>query len=87
MSLPGIYNVGKVLEVSLKKAGIDSFEKLCEIGTEKAFLKLYANNKNTSKSILFALEGAIQEIRWHNLDKKRKTQLTKFFNSVKANKE
>jgi DNA transformation protein and related proteins len=33
--------------------------------------------------MLFALEGAIQGIRWHNLDKNRKTELTEFYNRLK----
>ncbi|MDD3858702.1 MAG: TfoX/Sxy family DNA transformation protein [Bacteroidales bacterium] len=86
MSIPGVHNVGKVLEVLLEKAGIDSFEKLCLLGAEDAFLILLANNKNLSKSVLYALEGAIQRIRWHKLDKTRKAQLEKFYNSVKASK-
>ena len=86
MSIPGVHNVGKVIEVLLEEIGVDSFEKLCQIGAEDTFLILLANNKNLSKSVLFALEGAIQGVRWFNLDKTRKDQLEKFFHSVKVYK-
>jgi hypothetical protein len=33
---------------------------------------------------LYALEGAIQGIRWHNLPKARKEELLHFFNQTKA---
>jgi DNA transformation protein len=82
MGIIGIHNIGKVLELRLYELGIDSFEELKSLGAEKTFLKLYEVNKNTSRSILYALEGAIEGIRWHNLPEKRKQELKVFYDSV-----
>ncbi|MDD2634288.1 MAG: TfoX/Sxy family DNA transformation protein [Bacteroidales bacterium] len=82
MAITGVHNIGKVLELKLEAAGITSFEELVELGTEETFLRLLANNKNTSRSVLFSLEGAIEGVRWHKLVEKRKEELGEFYNSV-----
>lgn len=82
MGIIGVHNIGKVLELKLSAVGIDSLEDLRGVGTEEAFLRLLANNKNTSRSVLFSLEGAIVGARWHNLEESRKTELRDFYNSV-----
>jgi DNA transformation protein len=85
MAIIGIHNIGKVLELKLSEIGIDSFDKLKEAGTEKIFLKLLEKNKNTSKSVLYAIEGAIVGIRWHKLGEARKEELKKFHDSIFSN--
>ncbi len=82
MAITGVHNIGKVLELKLEAVGIMSLEDLTELGAEEAFLRLLANNKNTSRSVLFSLEGAITGVRWHVLDDKRKEELGEFYNSV-----
>jgi DNA transformation protein len=82
MAIVGVYNIGKVLELKLEAAGIHSLEELKALGTEEVFLRLLANNKNTSRSVLFSIEGAIQGVRWHNLNEDRKEELRDFFDSV-----
>lgn len=82
MAIVGVYNIGKVLELKLEAAGVHSLAELKELGTEEVFLRLLANNKNTSRSVLFSIEGAIQGVRWHNLDEGRKEELREFFDSV-----
>ncbi|MDD4149787.1 MAG: TfoX/Sxy family DNA transformation protein [Bacteroidales bacterium] len=82
MAISGVHNIGKVLELKLEAVGIMSHDDLIEIGTEEAFLRLLANNKNTSRSVIFSIEGAITGVRWHKLDEKRKEELGEFYNSV-----
>ena len=50
------------------------------MGSENAIIKI-ATIKNSGACInmLYALEGAIQGIRWHGLDKQRKQQLKEFY--------
>lgn len=86
MTLYGAHNIGKVLEIKLKEVGIENLEDLKKVGTEEAFLRLYSKNKNTSRAILFSIEGAIAGVRWHNIDKNRKNELEKFFKSVTQGK-
>ncbi|MCK9255647.1 MAG: competence protein TfoX [Bacteroidales bacterium] len=82
MGIVGAHNVGKVLELKLEEVGITSLDQLRKVGTEAAFMLLYEKNKNTSRAILLSIEGAIQEVRWHNLDEKRVEELKEFFDSV-----
>ena len=82
MAITGVHNIGKVLELKLEAVGIFSLDDLKEIGTEEAFLRLLSNNKNTSRSVIFSIEGAIKGVRWHKLDEDRKIELREFYSSV-----
>ena len=75
-------NIGKVLELKLNKVGIHSLEDLKEVGTEKAFAKIKAIDKNAGRSTLFSIDGAISGIKWHKLDTERKEMLRAFFNEL-----
>ncbi len=82
MAITGVHNIGKVLELKLEAVGIYSVEDLREVGTEEAFLRLLSNNKNTSRSVIFSIEGAIKGVRWHKLEENRKEELREFYKSV-----
>ena len=71
-------NIGKVLVAKLIEVGIDTPEKLKATGSENAFIRLKTVDSGACLSMLCALDGAIQDIRWHNLDEKRKTELKVF---------
>jgi len=75
-------NIGKVLAKNLIEVGIDTPEKLKSIGSENAFIRLKTIDSSACLSKLCALEGAIQNIRWHKLDEARKTELKTFFNYI-----
>jgi len=72
-------NIGKELEKSLEKAGINSVDQLQVVGSCRAFQMLYAIDPAVCINKLFAIEGAIQNIRWHNLDIAKKEELHNFF--------
>ncbi|MEG6613022.1 TfoX/Sxy family protein [Pseudoclostridium thermosuccinogenes] len=76
-------NIGKTLEKRLVKAGIKDAEDLKQIGSKEAFIKLRLLEGDTCFNSLCALEGAIQGIRWHNLDCETKEELKRFFDSFK----
>lgn len=76
-------NIGKALNDRLSIAGITKAEKLIELGAEQSFSLLYAIEHDTCINTLYALEGAIQGIRWHNLSQKRKDELKLFFDQTK----
>ena len=81
-SLKDLPNIGKLIEKELNDVGISSYEDLKKIGSVEALIKI-------SKSIfdegclnkLYALEGAIQNIRWHSLDADRKLEIKKEYYS------
>ncbi len=79
MELTELPNIGKVLADRLRGVNISSAEELQLTGAEKAFLLLQAVDPTTCINTLYALEGGIQNIRWHNLDRYRKDELLLFF--------
>lgn len=80
--LSDAHNIGKVLELKLNKVGINSLEDLKKLGTEKAFSKIKSLDKNAGRSTLFSIDGAIEGIKWHQLDGDRKDNLRSFFNEL-----
>ena len=76
-------NIGKVLADKLKLVEIDTVEKLQSIGSESTFIRLKTVDSDVCFNMLCALEGAIQGIRWHNLEKCKKEELRIFFEMTK----
>jgi DNA transformation protein and related proteins len=81
--LTDLPNIGRTLAEKLKMVGISSPGDLLNTGSENAMIKIKTIDKEACINMLFALEGAIQGIRWHNLDKSKKLELTEFYNSLK----
>jgi DNA transformation protein len=81
--LTNLTNIGRTLADKLKMVGISTPSDLINTGSENAMIKIKTIDKDACINMLFALEGAIQGIRWHSLDKNRKTELTEFFNRLK----
>jgi DNA transformation protein and related proteins len=77
-TLTGRINIGKDTEAKLIKSGIDSLEKLEELGSEKAFLLLQAIDPGACINLLYGLEGAIEGIKWHDLPAQKKQALLQF---------
>jgi DNA transformation protein len=79
-NLTELPNIGKTLAAKLEKIGIQNEKDLINAGSESAFIRLSAlENCDSCINMLYALEGAIQGIRWHKLDKKRKEELLHFY--------
>lgn len=85
-TLTTLPNIGKILSERLNEVGIETIENLKIIGSENAFLRLSTVDENACLNELFALEGAIQGIRWHNLDKNKKEELRMFYKMCKLQK-
>jgi DNA transformation protein and related proteins len=78
--LSDLPNIGKELEKYLHQVGINTPDELKNIGSCKAFQLIYAIDSTSCMSKLCALEGAIQGIRWHNLDSDSKQRLKEYLN-------
>ena len=76
-------NIGKVLEKQLNDIGINSVEDLINLGSKETWLKIKEIDDSACLNRLMALEGAIQNIRWHNLSEEDKDNLRDFYNSQK----
>ncbi len=73
-------NIGKTLAEQLIAVGIDTKEKLEEIGSRDAWLKIKEIDPSACYNRLCALEGTIQGIRWHDLSQNDKNKLKQFYN-------
>ena len=76
-------NIGKVLEKQLNDIGINTLDELIDLGSKEAWLKIREIDESACLNRLMALEGAIQNIRWHNLSEEDKDNLRNFYNSQK----
>jgi DNA transformation protein len=81
--LTDLPNIGKTLAVKLKAAGIKTSSDLERAGSEDAFIKIKTIDRGACIDMLYALEGAIQGIRWHDLDESSKSRLKDFFRQLK----
>ena len=72
-------NIGRELERQLKEAGIETCEQLVQLGSEEAFKKIKLIDNTACINRLYALEGAIQGVRWHHLSGNDKDKLKAFF--------
>lgn len=83
-SLSELPNIGKELAKKLELVGITSEDQLKQIGSKDALARLSTlENSGACINMLYALEGAIQGIRWHSLTKDDKLDLLEFFRSMK----
>jgi len=79
--LTKLANIGKTLALKLNAIDITSFEELKAIGSKEAIVKISTlENSDVCINMLYALEGAIQGLRWHGLNKEKKQELKAFYN-------
>lgn len=81
MKLSDMPNIGPVLEQQLLQAGITTPEQLRQTGSREAWLRIKAFDPSACINRLCALEGAIQNTRWHNLPPATKADLKEFLRS------
>ncbi len=77
--LSDLPNIGPVLERALIKGEVNSPEKLRQLGSKEAFLRLQILDADACLHSLYALEGAIQNIPYPRLSKEKKEELKNFF--------
>ena len=76
-------NIGIELVKKLKVVGIETPGQLAEIGSKNAIIRLSTlENSGACINMLYALEGAIQGIRWHSLSKEKKKELLDYFKTT-----
>ena len=76
-------NIGKVVEGQLNDVGINTIDDLINVGSREAWLKIREIDDSACLNRLMALEGAIQNIRWHDLCDDDKSNLKDFYNRQK----
>lgn len=81
--LSEIPNIGKELEEYLIRVGISTPSLLKEKGSVKAFQLIHAVDHGACINMLYALEGAVQNIRCHKLGENKKKELQFYFKKIK----
>lgn len=79
MKLTSLPNIGKIMAERLNEAGIYTVDELFDLGSKEAFMKMVAVDEEACISMLYSLEGAIQGIRWHDMDRQRREELKAFY--------
>ncbi len=82
--LTSMINIGKEMAKKLTVVGIDSPEKLIELGTKTAFLKLKMAYPQVCLVHLYTLEGAIHNIEFNRLSEDKKKELKEFSDGLKG---
>ncbi|GLC32612.1 TfoX/Sxy family protein [Clostridium omnivorum] len=75
-------NIGKVVELQLNEVGIETIEQLIEVGSKQAWLRIKSIDESACINRLYALEGAVEGMRWHNLSIEVKDELKKFYDTI-----
>jgi DNA transformation protein and related proteins len=78
--LMGTKNIGITLSKKLYEIGVYSVADLQQMGAAKAYLKIKENNPNKTISIcyyLYSFEGALLDLHWDDIPKRRKQELLK----------
>jgi len=74
-SIRTLPNIGAVLADKLELIGIVSYDDLCSAGSIGALEKIHEKTGDGCLNMLFALEGAIRKIRWHDIPKEERDRL------------
>lgn len=81
--LTDLPNIGPVLAGNLEKAGVDTPDRLRELGAEEAFLRIRTRVDSTAcLHQLEALAGAEAGVRKSLLPQERKAELKAWFRSL-----
>lgn len=83
-ALKSLPNIGAKLQEQLYAVGIDTPQALKEWGSKAAWLKIKRMDPSACLMRLSALEGAIQGVRWHDLDHATKEDLRAFYHEHKG---
>ena len=72
-------NIGAKLALELAESGIPTFAHLGEVGSVGAALQLELHDFSVCANKLYALEGAIRGIRWHDIPSEERQKLWNAF--------
>lgn len=70
-------NIGSVLANELEQVGISTAGELDEAGSVEAFRRIRGTDAAACYNMLYALEGAVQRMRWHSLAADERRRLKK----------
>ena len=80
-------NIGPIVAQKLINAGIDTPEKLRQLGAKKAYLKILESGGfcgTFHAAYLYALEGAILDCDWRAIPKKTKDEFKAYTEELRS---
>jgi DNA transformation protein len=77
-------NIGEVLAAKLSAIGVETKEDLIATGSVEAVLEIGDPDQAACYNMLYALEGAIREVRWHAISKDDRSKLKEEYDSARA---
>jgi DNA transformation protein and related proteins len=82
--LTDLPNIGSVLADTLRRAGIETPADLTAIGSVEALLRIRRTmvGDKACANKLYALEGAIRGIRWHEIPQDERTDLWRRYQAL-----
>ena len=85
-TLYNLPNISKVIEGRLLEVNITSPQVLFQIGSKEAFSRIKEKDSTVCINMLYALEGAVEGIRWHYLSDNKKRELKEFYKTLQTEK-
>jgi len=73
--LRGFPKIGPKLALELSASGIPTSDQLMDIGSLGAALRLQAQGFSVCGNKLYALEGAIRKVHWHDIPSDERASL------------
>ncbi|MEX1034089.1 MAG: TfoX/Sxy family protein [Cellvibrionaceae bacterium] len=70
-------NLGVASVNILRAVGISSYDDLKQVGAVEVYRRIKNRGINVSKVMLYAMEGALLDIHWKNLDPEIKARLVR----------
>ena len=82
--LTSLPNIGPTLAGKLQRAGISGPEQLADVGSVEALMRIKDASGRGCYNTLYALEGAIQGVRWHSLPDRVRQELKNQLNEART---
>ena len=73
--LLALKNLGIASVNILRAIGINNYDDLKKMGSVKAYRRIKQRGINVSKVMLYALEGALLDVHWKDIDPEHKARL------------
>jgi DNA transformation protein len=77
-------NIGEVLAKKLHNVGVHSYDDLIDIGSVEATLRIVGSDPFGYYNMLYAIEGAIRGIRWHDIPKEDRKFIKEEYDQVRG---
>lgn len=87
IAVKNLPNIGTVLANELENAGIKTLADLKKHGSAGALYIIKGISGKGCYNMLYALEGAIKQIRWHDLSAEEKSNANVEFTNLLSEKE